>query len=601
MFSNFSRRKKRIVVTSLSIAIISILAVYISWPQQSTTKYVPGERVEGQTAQLDRELPADTPNFHFKNVTKQMGIEFKHFYKERGSRITEDMGSGVAWIDYNNDGYEDLFVVNSAGSMDLSDKEFADSPAHPALYKNNGDGSFTDVTEQAGLKMKIMGMATAWADYDNDGYTDCLITAYGQNRLFNNNGDGTFTDVTAEAGLAEEKGFWSGAAWADYDGDGYVDLYIGGYVNYFEIPDDKKIRDLQEPPSINPSVFGSTPNLLYKNNGDGTFSEVAEVAGVANPEGKSLAVAWVDLTNNNLPDLYVANDVTDNMLYQNLGDGTFINISYQAKVADYRGSMGIAIGDWNRDQDLDFFVTHWIAEENAFYNNMTNSRGALEFKDEADRFGMGQASTDYVGWATSFVDFNNDAREDLFVVNGHTNQEMDNPAKLIPMEDRIYWNRNNEEGFYDVSEQAGPYFQEEWVGRGGAYGDYNNDGQQDLFIVNHDAPAVLLENQTKTDNRWLQLRLEGTNSNRSAIGAKISLVVNGEVQVRQVGMQPSYLSQNTLIQQFGLRKAIKADTIFIRWPSGKEQTFTDVKANQRLHIREGDEEVSYELKDLRND
>ncbi|GAA5521419.1 CRTAC1 family protein [Aliifodinibius salicampi] len=588
MFSNLSRRKKRILSASVFIALISILAASFIWQKQDTAKYIPGDEVEGRTARLDRKVPEDVPQIRFENVTAQKGIEFKHFYKERGSRITEDMGSGVAWIDFNNDGYEDLFVVNFAGPTDMGHEAFNNSPATPVLYQNNGDGSFTDVTEQAGLKIPVYGIGTAWADYDNDGYIDCLITTYGQNRLFHNNGNGTFTEVTAEAGLAEKEGFWSGAAWADYNSDGFVDLYIGGYIIYFEIPDDEEIRNLQEPPSINPSVFEPASNLLYKNNGDGTFSEVSKEAGVANLEGKSLAVAWVDLTNNNLPDLYIANDVTDNMLYQNLGDGTFINISYQAKVADYRGSMGVAIGDWNGDQDHDLFVTHWVAEENAFYSNMVNTRGTLEFRDEADRFGMGQLSTDYVGWATSFVDINNDGREDLFVVNGHTMQKTENSQDMIPMEDRIFWNRNNEDGFYDISELAGAYFKEEWVGRGGAYGDYNNDGQQDLFIVNHDAPAVLLENQTQTANQWLQLKLEGTESNKSAIGTKIRLTVDDEVQIRQVGMQPSYLSQNTLIQQFGLGRACQADTLFIRWPSGEEQVFTNVKANQRLHIQEGD-------------
>ncbi|WP_372637598.1 CRTAC1 family protein [Fodinibius sp.] len=591
MFSKLSRRKRRILGTSLPIAVVSILAAFFIWQQQDTTKYIPGDEIEGRTARLDREIPEDVPQIRFDNVTEQKGIEFNHFYKERGSRITEDMGSGVAWIDFNNDGYEDLFVVNFAGPTDMENEAFNNSPATPVLYQNNGDDSFTDVTEQAGLKIPVYGMGTAWADYDNDGYIDCLVTTYGQNRLFNNNGNSTFTEVSAEAGLTDKKGFWSGAAWADYNGDGFVDLYIGGYVSYFEIPDEEEIRALQEPPSINPSVFDPAPNLLYKNNGDGTFSEVSEEAGVANPEGKSLAVAWVDLTNNNLPDLYVANDVTDNMLYQNLGDGTFINISYQAKVADYRGSMGIAIGDWNGDQDYDLFITHWVAEENAFYNNTTDSRGTLEFRDEADRLGMGQASTDYVGWATSFVDLENDGREDLFTVNGHTMQKTGTPREIIPMKDRIFWNRNNEEGFYDISGQAGEYFRAGWVGRGGAYGDYNNDGLQDLFIVNHNAPAVLLENQTPSENRWLQLRLEGTESNKSAIGTKIRLTVDDEVQIRQVGMQPSYLSQNTLIQQFGLGKAGKADTLFIRWPSGEEQVFTNVNSNQRLHIREGDAEL----------
>ncbi len=595
MKSSIPRRKRKIIWSTLLTALFVIIIGAFIWYEEENETYIPGQQVEGLTSRLARELPDDVPAVRFENIAERAGIDFKHFYGERGSRITEDMGSGVAWIDYNNNGFQDLFIVNNAGAMDMTKEEFEKSPARMALYRNNGDGTFSDVTEQAGLDIRMHGMATVWADYDNSGYIDCLITGYGQNRLFKNNGDGTFTDVTEEAGLGGVDGFWAGAAWGDHNGNGYVDLYITGYLSYFEIPDVEEIASLQEPPSINPSVFDPIRNLFYRNNGDGTFTEIAEQAGVANPEGKGLEVAWVDLTGNNLPDLYVANDVTDNVLYRNLGDGNFMNISYQAKVADYRGSMGMAVGDWDGDEDLDLFITHWIAQENAFYNNLwseVDSDGMLFFRDDADRYGLGQSSLDYVGWATFFFDFDNDGRPDLFVANGHTNQKRNNPRELIPMNDQLYWNRNNEEGFYEVTAIAGDYFQHKYTGRGGGYADFNNNGLLDMFIVNHNGPGILLENQTRSANNWLQVQLTGTESNRSAIGAKLRLVTSGGVQIKQVGMQPSYLSQNSLVQHFGLNNVSRADTLYIRWPSGLEQNFTGISSNQRIMITEGIDEYS---------
>lgn len=594
MFPKLSKRRKKTLVTTLFTLCFFLVVVALILNQDEPEPYVPGQSIEGVTSRLSRDLPKDVPDLTFADVTNQSGIEFRHFYGDRGSRIAEDMGSGVAWIDYDNNGWQDLFLVNYSGSLDVPDEEFTESPATHVLYRNNGDGTFTDVTEEAGLKIRARGMATAWADYDNDGWTDCLITSYGKNRLFRNNGNGTFTEVTEEVGLGEMEGFWSGAAWGDFNGNGYVDLYITGYLSYFDIPSLKEQSHRHEPPSINPSVFDPVRNLLYRNNGDGTFTEIAEKAGVANPEGRSLEAVWIDLTHDddNLPDLYVANDVSDNMFYRNMGDGTFMNIGYSAKVADYRGSMGMAFGDWDGDEDIDIFITHWIAEENAFYNNLwSDSEEGLDrmifFRDDADKLGLGQSSLRNVGWATSFFDFDNDGRPDLFVVNGHTNQMRENPSKLIGMSDQIYWNRSNEEGFYDVSASAGSYFQEKYVGRGGAYADYNNNGRLDLFIVNQNGPGVLLENQTETDHHWLQVNLTGTESNRSAIGAKLRLVTRERIQIRQVGSQSSYLSQNSLVQHFGLKHSAVADSLEITWPSGTRQVFTDIRADQRLEITEG--------------
>lgn len=591
MIFRLPKRKRKLLYSSVMILLVFFTVLYLLQESDGLGQYLPGQEVEGITSRLSRELPDDVPDVKFADVTNRVGINFTHFMNKRTARIAEDMGSGVAWIDYNNDGWEDLFIVNYSGSLDMPEADLVNSPATSKLYRNNADGTFTDVSETAGLNVRARGMATAWADYDNDGWIDCLLTAYGRNRLFRNNGDGTFSDHTGQAGLADAEGFWAGAAWGDVTGNGFVDLYIAGYVSYFDLSSLKEVAAMQEPPSLNPSVFDPVPNLLYLNNGDGTFTEIAEQAGVANAGGRSLEASWVDMNGDHLPDLYVANDVSDNMLYQNLGNGMFDNISYSSKAADYRGSMGLAFGDWDGDEDMDLFITHWIAEENALYTSLVNETVSPEqilFRDDADKLGLGQSSLKKVGWATSFLDFNNDGRQDLFVVNGHTNQERDNPERLIGMGDQLYWNRSNEEGFYDLSSKAGAYFEEKYVGRGGAYADYNNDGLLDLFIINHNGPGILLENQSNTAHNWLQVRLTGTRSNRSAIGTKLRLVASGGAQIREVGSQSSYLSQNSLVQHFGLKDEIQVDTLEIFWPSGVRQVYTGIEVNRRLEINEGD-------------
>lgn len=588
--NKLSRRQKKILWMALMLLSTFLFASVTIWYTQNNTSGATTEE-SGITSKLDRDLPEELPSIRFQDVTDTAGIDFKHFYGKRGSRITEDMGSGVAWIDYNNDGYQDLFVVNNSGSMDLERKEFMNSPATSKLYRNDGDGSFTDVTDQSGLKLRMYGMGTAWADIDNNGTIDCLVTGYKELRLFSNNGDGTFTEITDQSRLNIYDGFWAGAVWGDVNNDGYVDLYVTGYISYFEIPELEELKDLHEPPSINPSVFEPIGNLLFINRGDGTFEERSSAFGVQNPNGKGLEAVWVDLNGNRLNELYVTNDVSDNVVYQQVGPDKFSNVSYQAKVADYRGSMGLAVGDWDGDSDLDLFITHWVAEENALYSNLSSDNGvssSLIFKDEADRYGLGQSSLDFVGWGTFFFDIDNDGRLDLFVANGHTNQQRKNPEQLIGMRDLLYWNRNSKDGFYEIGELAGDYFSKEYVGRGAAYADYNNDGRLDLFIVNHDGPGILLENQTDTDFQWLKIALEGKTSNRSAMGAKLKLYVNQQEMIQQVGMQASYLSQNSLVQHFGLRDATGADSLVIEWPSGHMDTFYDIDADQHIFIKEGD-------------
>jgi tetratricopeptide (TPR) repeat protein len=595
------RRKRQLLLTvGLGLVFLGGTALLVWSLTRPEPIYRPGEAIEGLTAQLDRSLPEDYPRVELADVTEEAGIRFRHFSGSRSSQLPEDMGSGAAWGDYDNDGWLDLYVANMAGPLTMTDEEVEVSPAHSVLYHNNGDGTFTEVSADAGVRFRGWAMGVGWGDYDNDGWLDLIVTAYGENALYRNNGDGTFTDRAREAGLGGLGRFWAGASWGDYQRDGYLDLHVAGYVKYDQLADTQTSShyDVEEPASLNPSAFPPERNLLYRNNGDGTFTEVAVQAGVPGTKGRSLEAVWADFDQDGWPDLYIANDVSDNVLYHNEGDGTFSDISHAARVADYRGAMGIAVGDWDGDSDMDMVVTHWMAQENALYTNLsskgagrasTQSPSFLSFRDEADRFGLGQIALDYIGFGTSFFDYDNDGRIDLLVANGSTLQQREDPRLLIPMPDQLFWNRGTDEGFYDVSSVSGEYFQREYGGRGTAFGDYDNDGDVDVFIVNNGGPGILLRNDGGNRNRWLQVRLEGRQSNRSAFGARLRLVAGGAVQVREVGSQGSYLSQNSLTEHFGLADAQKADTLEILWPSGSSQVLVDVAADQVLHVVEGEE------------
>jgi enediyne biosynthesis protein E4 len=595
---SLTRRRRLLLLTGAGAVVFLVVASLAAarW-MRAAPSYRPGDDVEGVTAELARSLPADYPRVRFKDVTDAARIAFRHFDGKRASWLPEDMGSGAAWGDYDGDGWMDLVVANEAGSLDRPEHERRASPARLTLYHNERDGTFTDVTVRAGLELRGMLMAVAWADYDNDGHLDLLVTAHGHNALYRGNGDGTFTDRSAASGIGAPEGFWAGAAWGDYDQDGRLDLYVTGYVVFSQKSKTTGItgkHDVENPASINPLAFPPERNLLFHNEGNGTFVERAAAAGVADMAGRGLAASWVDLDEDGWLDLYVANDVSKNALFRNRGDGTFEDVAEVAHVSDYRSSMGIAVGDWNGDGAQDLFLTHWLAQGNALYDNQlhrarrTGSRTTLGFRDESDRVGLGQQSLDYIGWATSFIDYDNDGRLDLFVVNGSTLQHRDDPTSLGAMRSTLYWNRGPAEGFFDVSPVSGRYFQTEYVGRGGAFADYDNDGDVDAFVVNHGARGVLLRNDGGNRNAWLQLGLRGTKSNRQGIGATVRVVSGGIAQVRQTGAQSPYLSQNGPVETFGLGGRAIADTVEVRWPSGARDVRIGVRANRRLEIVEGE-------------
>ena len=472
----------------------------------------------------------------------------------------------------------------------------AASPGGNRLYHNNRDGTFTDVSSQAGVGHKGICNGAAWADFDNDGKLDLVVTCYQHIILYRNRGDGTFEDVTRKASLDKFHGFWTGASWGDYDRDGNVDLYVCGYVKYKYDPAlaAQSSRQFTEmvPSMLNPSSFPPERNLLFHNNGDGTFTEVARQAGVIDPTGRSLSAAWADFDGDGWPDLYVANDISENKLYLNLHNGRFKEVAHQAWVDEYRGSMGLGIGDWDRDGDLDIFITHWIAQQYAFFQNLRYNRavssapGRLRFQDVADMVGVGQLTLSYIGWGTSFFDYDNDGQLDLFAASGSTFQDEKDPRRLAPMKNLLFWQKSPDDGFYEVGQVSGPVFRELHVSRGAAFADFDNDGDVDIFVVNHDDHPLLLRNDGGNKNNWLKVRLRCTKSNRSGFGTKVQIEAEGEKQYQEIGSQPSYLSQNALEAHFGLARATQVDRLTVTFPSGIVRELKDVPVNQIVTVVE---------------
>jgi enediyne biosynthesis protein E4 len=565
-------------------------------PWEAQRPYVPGERAEGITSSLEREAPGEAPTVLFTDEAAEAGIGFQHFHGARSVQLPEDMGSGVAWGDYDGDGDDDLVLVNIAGPM-TERSGWAASPAATRLYRNDGGGRFTDVTEAAGVGFRGLGMAATWADYDGDGDLDLLLTADGELRLYRNDG-GVFRDVTMEAGL-DAKGFFSGASWADYDRDGDLDLYVCRYVRYDLANEDPRKAsrhfDTLVPFALNPSSFPPAPNVLYRNEGHGRFTDVTAEAGVANETGRSLSAVWSDFDEDGWPDLYVANDVSDNALYHNRGDGTFADMSHEAWVADYRGAMGLAVGDPDNDGDPDIFITHWIAQENALYRNLLGDlpmqRGEkappLRFIDEADQKGLGQSTVDFIGWGTAFFDYDLDGWLDLFVANGSTFQDDRTPPGLVPMRQQLFWNQGGGRGFFEVGARSGPFFAKELVGRGAAVSDYDGDGDPDVALLVHSGRAVLLRNDGHTGHHFLEVRLVGRGANRFAIGARLRLEAGGRLQSREIAAGGSYLSQNSLTALFGLGPAAAVDRLEVRWPSGRTELYAHLPVDQAIVLAEG--------------
>jgi hypothetical protein len=557
--------KRPTAIISISLALAALLATTAKFHGQSSRPSVPAPHP----------LPA------YEDVTAQSGIDFKHSFGERRlSSIMEATGSGCAWFDYNNDGHLDLYVLSGRymeGVTKFSRPEGEN--ATNKLYRNNGDGTFTDVTEEAGVPGKDFGMGVTVGDYDNDGFADIYITNYKSAVLYHNNGDGTFTDVTAKAGV-ENPHFGVGVVFFDYDRDGLLDLYVS---NYLDFDPNAKMRYFTADGFPGPLDYEGVADRLFRNNGDGRFEDVSEKAGIANPLGRAMGVTVGDYNNDGWPDVYVANDTMESYLYHNRGDGTFTNVAHEVNAAfgahgEGTSSMGPIFGDYNNDGWSDLFVS-----DMRYHRLFLNPAGEHPyFLDTTVESGMAENSAQYVAWGNGFFDFDNDGWKDIFIVNGGLHW-------MVPMEDSLHRNRGDGT-FVDVSAQAGGYFRAKHIGRGGCFADYDNDGYLDGFIVNLGTPGVLIRNVPPEGARlnWLKLKLVGTKSNRDGFGARIEAVAGDLRQVQESVSHSGYLSQGDPRVHFGLGPRRLVERLVIHWPSGITQTLENVRANQILTVTEPD-------------
>ena len=535
-------------------------------------------------------LISNQPSVHFRDVSKEAGITPIVISGGREKNyVLEVNGSGVCWFDYNNDGYMDLYLVNGATLEELQGTASV-GKHHNFLFRNNRNGTFTDVTDQARVPGKGWGFGCVAADFDNDGNTDLLVTNFGPNILYRNNGDGTFTDVTTRAGVGGGNIWHTGAAFADYDNDGRLDLYVAGYLDF----------DLQNPKSggceyegvrvkaCGPHGFKGAPDALYHNNGDGTFTDVTAKAGVVD-RGLyfGFAVIFDDFDNDGFPDIFVANDSNPNYLYHNKGDGTFEEIAVTAGVA-YSGDgkehsgMGAAVGDYDNDGLMDLFVTTFANDNYVLYHN----DGGNFFTDVSYPSGVAEPTIRWLGWGTFFLDYNNDGFKDLFCINGHVYPEIDGRIRQSYRQPLQLLENNGHGKFREVSEQAGLARMPWHSGRGGAYCDFDNDGNVDVVVSNIDDRPTLLRNEGGSGNNWLELLLAGTVSNRSGIGAKVKITAGDLVQYDHVRAGGSFLSGNDLRLHFGLRMHKRVDSLEIRWPGGKVDRYQNLEVNKILSLRE---------------
>jgi len=537
--------------------------------------------------------PAANSAVTFRDVTQQAGIRFVHNNGAFGKKfLPETLGPGVAFIDYDNDGWPDIFLVNG---MDWPGH--AQKHTTPKLYHNNHDGTFTDVTHKAGLDVEMYGMGVAVGDYDNDGFDDLFITALGQSRLFHNNGNGTFTDVTQKAGLSGPRELSTSAAWVDYDKDGRLDLVVGNYVQWTQETDLYCTLDGKNKSYCTPESYKGTSARLWHNRGDGTFEDVTKKAGLGEPTSKTMGIAVLDYDNDGWPDLLFSNDTQPNKLYRNNGNGTFSERGVIAGVAFSedgvaRAGMGVDAADYDHSGYHSVMITNFSNQMLSLYHN----EGKGLFVDEAPQSAIGRATLLTLGFGCFFFDYDLDGWPDIFVANGHIDPEIQRVQANVKYAMPPHLFRNLGKGkFEEVTNTMGASFTTPRVGRGAAYADINNDGRLDLLLSTNGGPAYLFRNEAQgvAPNRSVRLKLVGTRSNKDGIGAVARLSSGGDTQTQMLRSGSSYLSSSELILTFGLGLRDKADTIEIRWPSGQIDRLSNVAAGQTITVTEGKGQTSF--------
>ena len=535
----------------------------------------------------------------FLNVARESGLNAKTIFggEHKNKYLLETTGCGVAFYDYDNDGWLDIFLVNGTRLEGFP----AGSEPTSHLFRNNRDGTFTDVTTKAGLVHSGWGQGVCVGDYDNDGWDDLYVTYFGKNVLYHNNGDGTFTDVSQKAGVAGKGTRWStGCAFVDYDRDGRLDLFVANYIDLdlatAPVPESGPCLYKSVMVACGPPGMENGKNILYHNNGDGTFTDVSEAAGILGANGTyGLGVLTADLDNDGWPDIYVANDSTASALYQNKKNGKFQDIAIEAGCAlspdgKPQAGMGISAADYDLDGNLDLIKTNFAGDTPSLYHN----QGGANFEDATFTAGLG-AHTQYLGWGCGFFDMDNDGWPDILICNGHVYPEVEQLKTEAGYAQRklLYHNLHNGH-FADVSLQAGPGISEPSPSRGAAFGDFDNDGDIDVVINTVNDYPQLLRCDSKLDHNWIKIRTIGTKSNRSGIGARLMCVTRppGETkpdqQIDEVRSGGGYFSQSDLRVHFGLGKAEKVDVLEIKWPSGQVDTLKDIKANQVVFVKEGE-------------
>jgi hypothetical protein len=530
---------------------------------------------------------ASTPRFD--DITKQAGVTFVHLKGNQGvANIRDEAGPGVCVFDFDGDGWPDIYFVSA---RDLYGRGVV---ARNALYRNNGDGTFTDVTDRAGVPGTGFGLGCTVGDYDNDGYPDLYVTQYGKNVLYHNNGNGTFSDVTAKAhvdGTDFGTRLHTGATFFDYDRDGNLDLYAGGYVDFGpEVKQTCIVAGAES--SCPPSEYRGSPDVLYHNNGDGTFTNVTKAAKIYQPNGKNLSVIASDYDNDGWPDLFVANDGMELYLYHNDHDGTFTESGLPAGVGlteDGRtmAAMCLSVADYNNDGLLDLYVSDFEDVPHHLWRNL----GGGSFDEVGRKAGIATISARFLSFGGGFTDFDNDGWVDLFIANGHVYQGVENSTvKGHYKQINLLFHNNHDATFTDVTAQAqahGTGFSVPHLGRGAAFADLFNDGHEDIVVGNNDDPPSILRNRSGGANHFVSFKLVGTRSNRDALGARIRVRAGSISQIREIAAAGSYLSQSDTRAHFGLGQSAQIDSIEVSWPSGIRQEFHDVKADQFYVIEEG--------------